>query len=250
MKMNRLLSYLAVILMLPSVAAAQDALPTDIARELKPLMDRSTVDLIVPEVYELAGNNQEYSDEIACRLVRVFGISEQIKADMLAVVDSPEQQEQVVSAVENCMHTQTAELCQDANAFSPDNIDRILKPISEELDPLMEKSSGGEISPEIYVLAGARPAYSDEIACKLVRNFGQPGEVRSNMLSVVANPQQQQQVIIAIRNCEREREGGYCGALRSVRPMSESSLFNTQESVQGTVENASSDVATSVTPSE
>ena len=237
------------ILVLAPVSAFADRLPDSVARELKPLLDQSSTERIDPGVYELAQRNQEYSDEIACRVVKLFGLNEEVKADMVAVVDDTDQQEEVVDAVDNCQRQNTRGICVAAGTYSQKNLKKVLTPISTQLDPLIEESGEGEIVPGVYTLAGSKQNYSDEIACLLVRNFGQPGEVRSDMLAVVSDPIQQQTVLRAIRTCERDRGDSYCTAMRGVRGKAADTTFDAQRSVYSSAENPSRDVATSVTPS-
>ena len=171
------------------------------------------------------------------------------QADMVAVVDDTDQQEEVVDAVDNCQRQNTRGICVAAGTYSQKNLKKVLTPISTQLDPLIEESGEGEIVPGVYALAGSKQNYSDEIACLLVRNFGQPGEVRSDMLAVVSDPIQQQTVLRAIRTCERDRGDSYCTAMRGVRGKAADTTFDAQRSVYSSAENPSRDVATSVTPS-
>ena len=80
-----------------------ETLPDFLIGELAPLIATSTIDEIDPGVYALASANQSYSDEIACIVVKYFGQSGQVEADMLAVVDDAAQQGAVVESINTCL---------------------------------------------------------------------------------------------------------------------------------------------------
>jgi hypothetical protein len=80
-----------------------ETLPDFLISELAPLIANSTAEEINPGVYDLARANQSYSDEIACIVVKYFGQSEQVAADMLAVVDDGAQQAAVVESINTCL---------------------------------------------------------------------------------------------------------------------------------------------------
>jgi hypothetical protein len=88
-----------------SSAGFAETLPDFLISELAPLIAISTVDEINPGVYELANANQSYSDEIACIVVKYFGQSEQVEANMLAVIDADNtsQQAAVVESINTCL---------------------------------------------------------------------------------------------------------------------------------------------------
>ena len=80
-----------------------ETLPDFLISELAPLIATSTIEEIDPGVYTLASANQSYSDEIACIVVKYFGQSGQVQADMLAVVDDAAQQAAVVESINTCL---------------------------------------------------------------------------------------------------------------------------------------------------
>lgn len=71
----------------------------------------------------------------------------------------------------------------------------------DELAPLMDSSSTSAIDPGVYELSEANQAYADEIACILVKFFGQSEQVEKNMLAVVDDDAQKDAVSSSISSC-------------------------------------------------
>jgi len=110
--------------------------------------------------------------------------------------------------------------------------------LASELAPLIAISSPTAIDPGVYTLAGANQPFSDEIACIVVKYFGQSEQVERDMLAVVdiGNEAQRAAVVESINTCLRAGEDFDAAA-------------GDESFEQGsTVTNSSSEVNSAITP--
>ena len=107
--------------------------------------------------------------------------------------------------------------------------------VADQLTQIIE-SSGGQLNPAIYTLAGQNPTYADQIACISVMYFGNPGAIEEGMLGAVSGPNEQAAISDAVRACsQRDVAGGYGKAaerfLSSIAPNNLNTLSLTVDSV-------------------
>ena len=76
----------------------------------------------------------------------------------------------------------------------------------DDLAPLIDASSTSAIDPGVYELSRANQAYSDEIACILVKFFGQAEEIQRGMLAVVEDEAQMAAVEESLDQCLKAGE--------------------------------------------
>jgi hypothetical protein len=87
----------------------------------------------------------------------------------------------------------------------------------DDLAPLMDASSTTTIDPGVYELSRANQAYADEIACILVKFFGQAEEIQANMVAVVDDAEQKAAVEESIISCLEAGESGPVGGYGSAK---------------------------------
>ena len=113
----------------------------------------------------------------------------------------------------------------------------------EELAPLIAVSTAEEIDPGVYELSRANQTYSDEIACILVKYFGQSEQIERDMLAVVDDEVQRTAVVESINTCLRSAENDEGdGAGQAFAGEEDGATVTT------TSENPSQDVNSTVTP--
>ena len=106
--------------------------------------------------------------------------------------------------------------------------------VANQLTQIIE-SSGGQLNPAIYTLAGQNPAFADQIACISVMYFGNPGAIEQGMLNAVSGADEQAAISDAVQACsQRDVAGGYGQAtanfLSSIAPSGFDTLSLTTDS--------------------
>ena len=91
------------------------------------------------------------------------------------------------------------------------------EPMLDELAPLIDSSSKEAIDPGVYQVAKAYPENAHDIACILVKFFGQADEVEENMLAVVSEEGQKEAVKNSVANCRSSGEADYVGRYSTVK---------------------------------
>ena len=76
----------------------------------------------------------------------------------------------------------------------------------DDLAPLIDASSTSAIDPGVYELSRANQAYADEIACILVKFFGQAEEIQRGMSAVVEDEAQMAAIEESIDSCLKAGE--------------------------------------------
>ena len=91
------------------------------------------------------------------------------------------------------------------------------EPMLDDLAPLIDSSSKESIDPGVYQVAKAYPENAHDIACILVKFFGQAEKVEESMLAVVTEEEQKEAVRNSIANCRASGEADYVGRYSTVK---------------------------------
>ena len=91
-------------------------------------------------------------------------------------------------------------------AESPATAEVLPEFLLDDLAPFLDTSTREAIDPGVYELSRANQAYADEIACILVKFFGQAEQVEQDMIAVVDDSDQKVAISRSIENCEKAGE--------------------------------------------